>query len=760
MEVAGTALAVASAAATTTLAITKLVIEARELKEELETTQAELKSIDGVLFTIADLIHSSTFGGSAISAALLQRVSNVLKRCDIAVMDTSSLVRRFSGGGLRRTAKWLIAGKQEVAAMQVRLVRCKQDLNLVLSMLNMSISNANRMDTAQLVQGNDSIQRDVQHIILAIRSLQDDHAKMDELLVLLRSQSAQSSHNPMLNEFMDNLTTYAQTVYERSTVIADEDLEAYSALPSRPPFEQGEADARLLGHPTESCIPKEEDWDSIFSDTKAGSQSPSPLTRSDNVTNAINANTNKTRQRKWVAVTENHYGGESWDHDYDNDEPKLPMPPPITPPSPPPPPAPRVETLPISLNHNSGIATAVPSAVPTDRPRDGPARPEAVRLEDKLKYFKEELAKPLLAAIKEADADAVRSLLRAGANPSGRMAWLGVGGQVKSVCCSGGVSNVPLMEALTRACSEAVVHDMVPVVEILCEAGAELQWPTAHCSGALMHLSVLSRYIQLVGARIPQERELSGSGKAFRFVKAPYETEPYRNAPGFASLLISNGADPDHGPGREWRNKPLMLALQSYNPKMASMLVLKLLHRNDTAYPAWRHHTPFIPHQHIGYSFTSMILRNILIQHKCLETSPWLRYIIETDEKIGALLLCQTITFLSQREALKWDFNYIVVGVFALVSFDADPLLRVNVSYQKIKSIDAPSSTASAPRVATMIRGPRRGQVVSETINAMELIAQVVIAKGAPPETRERIRDIMCLRRSMFLKKKVGACLT
>ncbi|KAJ1325378.1 fungal STAND NTPase-like protein [Microdochium nivale] len=232
MEVAGTALAVASAAATTTLVITKLVLEVRELRDELEATQAELRSIDGVLFSIADVVHSSTHAGSAISASLLQRLADVIKRCEDAVVDTSSLVQRFSGGGFRRTAKWFLAGKNEVATMQGRLARCKEDLILALSMLNISVSSSVHDGTAELLQGNDSIRRDVQQIIAGVRSLQDDQVKMDELLVLLRSLSMQSTRNIMLDRFVSNLSDYAQTVYERSTVVADGDVEAYACLPA------------------------------------------------------------------------------------------------------------------------------------------------------------------------------------------------------------------------------------------------------------------------------------------------------------------------------------------------------------------------------------------------------------------------------------------------------------------------------------------------------------------------------------------------
>ncbi|KXJ88438.1 hypothetical protein Micbo1qcDRAFT_214331 [Microdochium bolleyi] len=670
MDVAGTALAVASAAATTTLAITKLVIEARGLKEELEATQAELTSIDGVLFSIADIIHGNTYAGSAISAPLLRRLADVVKRCETAVAETSSLVRRFAGGGVRRTAQWFIAGKEEVTTMQSRLARCKQDLNVALSMLNISVSNSVHAGTSQLLQGQDTMQRDVQQIIIGVRSLQDDHVKMDELLVLLRSLSSQATHNVMLDRFVNNLTDYAQTVYERSTVAGDGDLEAYAGLPSRsPPASPGEIGDDPI---TDLAHFRVSPDDQQRQDSGVAHQSQPPVRSSQPSSTRTAAPNSTQRSRHDAPVDWEILFDDAFRPDVDTTQTKE---------------TPTSRT--VAVGKTSQVATtdshvtivALPSA----------SQPAGALRRSHFKPYYEldgDLDRALSDAIRKTDVDGVLELLKAGANPSGKVDG--------SMCCPGAVDRSPLLVALSQAVAKNCLAQMVPIVDALLDAGSVVQWDDGgSCPGNGDHASVLSRFIELAGTQLPDGNDPRMSPGDAAFAKGNYDTDVYRNGPAVADKLIEYGADPNHSHSRATR--PLRLALETYNPALASLFVLRL-----GGVPTDQHlQDPVLRYFDIDIDLTITIVLNILIQHRHQETSSWLRYLIAADERIGAALLCLTMTLFSHPGSRKWNYSDLEVALSALISFDANPLLDVHITYQKDKPAYpsrqySPSGTSSA----------------------------------------------------------------
>lgn len=136
MEIAGTILSLASAAATVSLSIARLVRDVRDLKGDLEIVQSELDSIEGILFTIADHMHKTARDGIVVSRPLTNRLNGAIDHCQEAIQDTSQLLTKYTGGGLRAAAGWLASGKAELGKLRERLHARRQDLEIVLSMLS------------------------------------------------------------------------------------------------------------------------------------------------------------------------------------------------------------------------------------------------------------------------------------------------------------------------------------------------------------------------------------------------------------------------------------------------------------------------------------------------------------------------------------------------------------------------------------------------------------------------------------------------
>lgn len=68
----------------------------------------------------------------------------------------------------------------------------------------------------QILDQQAVIHDDVQGIIQGIQALQADRPKMEELLELLRSMAIHRTDNFLMDRFIDSLTSYAETVHDRS----------------------------------------------------------------------------------------------------------------------------------------------------------------------------------------------------------------------------------------------------------------------------------------------------------------------------------------------------------------------------------------------------------------------------------------------------------------------------------------------------------------------------------------------------------------
>ncbi|KXJ86562.1 hypothetical protein Micbo1qcDRAFT_219150 [Microdochium bolleyi] len=218
MEVAGSCLALAGATVSVSLAITKLVTEIIDLKEDLGLVKAELESIDSILFLIADNVHKITRDGAMVSKSLATRLDEVICACQSAVQETSEFATKYSEGGLRRGVGWVVAGKRDLGKMREHLRARRMDLDVCLNMLNISLASGLRIGTTQILDQQAIIHDDVQGIMKGIQSLQADSTKMEELLELLRSMATHRTDNFMMDRFIDSLTSYAETVHDRSVI--------------------------------------------------------------------------------------------------------------------------------------------------------------------------------------------------------------------------------------------------------------------------------------------------------------------------------------------------------------------------------------------------------------------------------------------------------------------------------------------------------------------------------------------------------------
>ncbi|KAJ1325379.1 hypothetical protein MN608_08570 [Microdochium nivale] len=386
----------------------------------------------------------------------------------------------------------------------------------------------------------------------------------------------------------------------------------------------------------------------------------------------------------------------------------------------------------------SQIATTkLVGLVDTAQPRDPPWELDSVQTGRGWSHRAD--AESLLDALLEVDLEKVRKLLDAGVNP--RRAIIQIAGSRP------GCTQVePLRRLLNKAVHEDCMHEVYPILELLL---ANTSHDLVELHGELQQ-SLLSpllvSFIQNVGARALKDRlkfrwsktdwQFGNPRGGFRdapFYMEYYNTHVYKMAPIFANLLIMHGADPGYQATDSAHEKPLRLALESLNPAMASMLVLRL--RGPAGDRKLR--APFLPYDSVDGRFTVMIVHNIRDQHRCMDTSPWLRYIIESDARIGARLLCKTITLLSHRSFLGFEASDIVAAVFALVPPDADPMLRVKISDRP----DRPPFSASSTRYGNVIilGATSTNTFVTQDVNVLELINRVAIWNDFSPTTRSTI---------------------
>ncbi|KAK2010007.1 hypothetical protein LZ32DRAFT_607911 [Colletotrichum eremochloae] len=209
----------------TTLAfnLTTFVRDVRDARSEIDAVSRELLSLKSVLELIADDFENAT---RPPPDSLLVQVSGVLSNCNNIVGEVDGCVQAHQGSRIQKGARWVAFGRGDMARLRATLEAHKTTLNLALEMLSLTTLRDVQQETAAVKQNTDVLVRDSKDLV-------DGTARILEAIADLQSKLPGNPRFFMLSRYLDDLSTYAETVsddaearFESLTIRSAEDPDA------------------------------------------------------------------------------------------------------------------------------------------------------------------------------------------------------------------------------------------------------------------------------------------------------------------------------------------------------------------------------------------------------------------------------------------------------------------------------------------------------------------------------------------------------
>ncbi|KAK1990147.1 hypothetical protein LX36DRAFT_716969 [Colletotrichum falcatum] len=188
----------------TTLAfnLTTFVRDVRDARSEIDAVSRELLSLKSVLELIADDFETAP---RPPSDGLQKQISGVLSNCKIIVAEVDGCVQTHQGSRIQKGARWVAFGRGEMARLRATLEAHKTTLNLALDMLSLTTLRDVQQETTAVKQNTDALVKDTKDLV-------DATARIMEAIADLQSKLPGSPRFFMLSRYLDELTTYAETV--------------------------------------------------------------------------------------------------------------------------------------------------------------------------------------------------------------------------------------------------------------------------------------------------------------------------------------------------------------------------------------------------------------------------------------------------------------------------------------------------------------------------------------------------------------------
>ena len=200
--------ALIDAAAKTSTGILALVRSCRDAHSDLATINSELTALRMVL----DLLREDTASTShetAISDDVQDLVLSNIDNCTTALAKVDGVLDNHKSGNRGLVAvRWATMGKMEVAGLRAKLEANRKSLDLALHLISGTLTRAVREDTsatrADVIDIKELIPQILQRLEAIERLVSSNHVT-----------PVVPGQIDILQRYLDDLTTYADTVCER-----------------------------------------------------------------------------------------------------------------------------------------------------------------------------------------------------------------------------------------------------------------------------------------------------------------------------------------------------------------------------------------------------------------------------------------------------------------------------------------------------------------------------------------------------------------
>ncbi|KAH7086331.1 hypothetical protein FB567DRAFT_68108 [Paraphoma chrysanthemicola] len=208
------------------VAITIFVRELRDARGDLAMISNELSSLEMVLVLLRDdFARTSSY---TLPATLIKHLGAILKNCDEAVAEIETSLAKHRSSRLGVGGHWTLGGgKDDMHKYRSNLEAHKSALELALDVVNMSLSRETLRNT-----------EDIRHNTAALPAIKNDTMQILEEIARLRARLPNDlppgAPNIMLQRFLEESTTYAETVVNESIATDPSELPGSTPATSAP----------------------------------------------------------------------------------------------------------------------------------------------------------------------------------------------------------------------------------------------------------------------------------------------------------------------------------------------------------------------------------------------------------------------------------------------------------------------------------------------------------------------------------------------
>ncbi|KAM0420179.1 hypothetical protein ACHAPD_003749 [Fusarium lateritium] len=190
--------------AKTTLAVTIFTRECREARSDLTSINGELSQLQLVLELLRD--DTAVSDDQILSESLQEQILSIIDNCSAVVSKINLVLDKHSGkvGVL----KWAAFGKNEVVGLRMSLEAHRGSLNLALELVSVSLSKAIKSDTTAIRTDVHDIKQDTSQI----PQIMDELTRLRAIVAGGDFPAATIGQNYVLQQYLDDLTSYAETV--------------------------------------------------------------------------------------------------------------------------------------------------------------------------------------------------------------------------------------------------------------------------------------------------------------------------------------------------------------------------------------------------------------------------------------------------------------------------------------------------------------------------------------------------------------------
>ncbi|GKT49068.1 uncharacterized protein ColSpa_09249 [Colletotrichum spaethianum] len=242
LSIAASCVGLITAAGATAKAVSAFVRDCREARADLTTVARELADLQIIL----ELLRDDGDGGH-LPHPLRAQIVSIVDSCGGVIQGIDAVLERHKGR--RGPLRWAIDGKREVEALQRGLEAYRSSLSLAVETVTLTLAKSIKNDTEVI--------RDQTKVVPAIK---DDTERIleeiEHLRVSLPGEGPAWSTNARLEEYLDGLTSYAETVCDE--VVWESEEEGDATNPEDAPTEDGSSTLQPEEEDPEEGIPEEE----------------------------------------------------------------------------------------------------------------------------------------------------------------------------------------------------------------------------------------------------------------------------------------------------------------------------------------------------------------------------------------------------------------------------------------------------------------------------------------------------------------------